>query len=60
MSTFVGFCIAPSSVHIKYLKYLGKDGFPAKNKISTKKGPSSYLGYVVAESVLLHSHGLDY
>lgn len=37
MSTFVGFCIALSSVHIKHLKYLGKDGFPAKNKFSTKK-----------------------
>ena len=37
LSTFVGFCIALSSVHIKHLKYLGKDGFPAKNKFITKK-----------------------
>ena len=38
LSTFVSFCIALSSVHIKHLKYLGKDGFPAKNKFITKKG----------------------
>ena len=37
LSTFVGFCIALSSVHIKHLKYLGKDGFPAKNKFVTKR-----------------------
>ena len=37
LSTFVGFCIALSCVHIKHLKYLGKDGFPAKNKFITKK-----------------------
>ena len=37
LSTFVGFCIALSSVHIKHLKYLGKDGFLAKNKFITKK-----------------------
>ena len=37
LSTFVSFCIALSSVHIKHLKYLGKDGFPAKNKFITKK-----------------------
>ena len=36
-STLVGFCIALSSFHIKHLKYLGKDGFPAKNKFITKK-----------------------
>ena len=37
LSTFVGFCIALSSVHIKHLKYLGKDGFLAKNKFFTKR-----------------------
>ncbi|CAH3176338.1 unnamed protein product [Porites lobata] len=37
LSTFVGFCIALSSFHIKHLKYLGKDGFLAKNKFITKR-----------------------
>ena len=57
LSTFVGFCIALSSVHIKHLKYLGKMDFQLKIN-SLQKGPSSCCGYVVAESVLLHSHGL--
>ena len=42
LSTFVGFCIALSSVHIKHLKYLGKDGFPAKNN-SLQKRPVQLL-----------------
>ena len=37
LSTFVSFCIALSSVHVKHLKYVvQQDGFPAKNKFVTK------------------------
>ena len=57
LSTFVSFYIALSSVHIKHLKYVKKDGFPAKNKFVTKIGSSSWW-CVVAKSVLMHSHGL--
>ena len=59
LSTFVGFCIALSSVHVKHLKYLGKDGFPAKNKFITKKALPAAGDTVAAKSVLMQSHGLE-